>query len=53
MTISEENNSNPTKEQCSNMKFDTRQRRFKVKEERKEEEAKEKKRKKTYQILKL
>jgi hypothetical protein len=45
MTTSEENNSNPTQEQCSNIKFHTRQKRFKVKEERKEEEAEERKEK--------
>ena len=51
MTKNEENNSNPTQEQCSNTKFDTRQKRFKVKEERKEREVNERE-EKAYQILK-
>jgi hypothetical protein len=42
MTTSEENNSNPTQEQWSNTKFDTGQKRLKVKEERKEKKATEK-----------
>ena len=43
MTTSEESNSNPTQEQCSNIKFNTGQKKFKVKEERKEKETSEKK----------
>jgi len=46
MTTSEENNSNPIQKQCSNTKFDMRQKRFKVKRKEKTKKKKSKKEKK-------
>jgi hypothetical protein len=51
MTTIEENNSNPTQKQCSNTKFDMRQKRFKVKEEKKKVKEREKKLIKTKTLI--